>query len=106
MWINTSGAEYVANFTNCVFAACVNDGGDGGGIFSVYSASAVVRDCLFDGNSAQKNGGGAVKGSYYDCVFSNNVAVTTGRRMRPIRRRSSPTSGPAGSGKRDIPSCP
>ena len=78
VWIDTSGAGYVADFTNCVFAACVNDGGDGGGIFSAYSASAVVRDCLLDGNSAQKNGGGAVRGSYYDCVFSNNVAVTAG----------------------------
>lgn len=77
-WIDVGGTSDVVDFTNCVFKACRNDGGDGGGIYSKYGATSVARDCLFDGNEAQKNGGGAMKGSYYGCVFSNNVAVTEG----------------------------
>lgn len=78
VWIDVSGTSDVVNFTNCVFKACRSENGDGGGICSPYSATAVARDCRFEGNEAQKNGGGAMKGFYYSCVFSNNVAVAAG----------------------------
>jgi hypothetical protein len=52
----------------------------GGGIWC--EAAGVVSNCVISGNRAYGNGGGAFQGTYYDCVFTNNLAFTSGSGMK------------------------
>jgi len=50
-----------------------NRDGSGGGVWC--ETSAVVSNCVIQGNSAQYNGAGGFQGTYYNCVFSNNLGA-------------------------------
>jgi len=52
-----------------------NVSGEGGGVWC-ESSSAVLSNCVLNGNSTGNNGGGAAGGTLNDCLITNNVAWT------------------------------
>jgi hypothetical protein len=71
----TNGASLIG-FTLTKGATVVSTSDHGGGVWC-QSASAVVSNCFFTGNSALA-GCGAYAGTINNCIFSNNATFSTG----------------------------
>ncbi len=50
-----------------------NRDGSGGGVWC--ETSGVVSNCVIKSNSSRYNGAGGFQGTYYNCVFTNNLAA-------------------------------
>ncbi len=64
--------------TNCWLWG--NSAGSGGGLFCMPGpdASLTVDTTLIEGNAAAQQGGGAMRGLYRNCTFTNNMAADGG----------------------------
>jgi hypothetical protein len=75
-------AGTLQGFTITGGATDTEDGGFendcGGGIYSLFSSSASVIDCIISNNIAYSRGGGASFGVLHRCRISGNAAIGTG----------------------------
>lgn len=74
---DAGGAALVAP-DNCMFIGNTAVGAGGG--YSSWASPLSPSNCVFIGNTA-KYGGATYESEAYDCVFSNNIAGTTGGAM-------------------------
>jgi len=52
----------------------------GGGLWC--EPGGVVSNCVVSGNRAFWNGGGAYQGTFYGCIFTNNLLITSGSAVK------------------------
>jgi hypothetical protein len=70
---------------------------NGAGILCA-SASAVVSNCVVSGNWAQGAGGGAYRGTFYNCIFTGNFASMGGGAYASALNNCTLTGNSASSG--------
>ena len=46
----------------------------GGGLYAPTSSGTIISNCVLAGNFARQDGGGAFRGTLYDCVVADNTA--------------------------------
>ncbi|MDF7825046.1 choice-of-anchor Q domain-containing protein [Pontiellaceae bacterium B12227] len=76
--LDDGGGSWNSAAFNCTYIS--NSAVGGGGGLGLFSNPAVISNCVFIGNTA-KNGGGIFEAPAVDCVFSNNIAASSGGAM-------------------------